>query len=910
MAETVKINYEGNIQNEVAKVRAAVKQIDAEGVKVGEQFGAGFTVGADGKLRDSRGKFVKAGQEAGAGFGQGFNQGAGQSGGFTAGSVGDLQTRIKGLNKEIEGLSSVDAIRGKQAEIAGLNKELDGLLVGKQSLGQKFGSSIKGAFAQFGPAALAATGATLAIGALNTGITAMLDKESQLADFSALTGVTGAELQKFGDVATDLSNKFGTTTIENIEAFKGLLSRLGPDIAQSSVAVASMGDSINTLSKASGLNATASMDALTTAMLQYNVNLSDPLEASVSMAQMMNVMAAGAKFGAAEIPQVAEALKNVGNTAASLNVPFEETNALLQSLAAGGKTGAEAGVALRNVLTSLTSTSKEGEDALAAIGLSSSELSKTLTTDGANAAFEKLNAHISKIPDLGEQAALKVKLFGKENLAAASTLLNMVENTDKMTDAVTGTNTAYEQAAITMETTKEQLARLRQEGLNGLVGALEGVAGALGDAFGFMIANANQLTDAWSKVFELDIAGAFDIMAQSSTQYNKTVEQRIALEEQWYEQQKLQLAKDASEWGKKQKRTDLWIATLEKLKTSGITDAKELGNLYDKFSELFLLGKITSSDEFFLAMKNGFKDLKDGVTGAGDAAGEASKDIVPLPGSIGAIGKAISETNKELQAYAQGSDAWEKAGAKVRALEANLRTAKAAQDALTDGLNIGTKDIKTPDVNISAQLVPDTGNLRPDLGKAKTELDVFTAELLTSERAVAAWNTAITASFAGLGSMIAGNGEAAIDAWKGTLKNMLNLAIDVVEKKFLIGKAASIVDAIINPASAAVNIPLLLAGTAALEAARGAINSLDVGGVIKSDQLIMAHQDETIIPFDKAPAFFASAVNQGAGQKSGATREVYRPAWPQKSSAKVQLSTTSFGSGMDSLEFTQSRSAA
>lgn len=57
--------------------RQVTDDLARSGVQAGERFGEGFKRGADGRLRDSKGRFVKAGTEAGEGFEQGFTGGSG-----------------------------------------------------------------------------------------------------------------------------------------------------------------------------------------------------------------------------------------------------------------------------------------------------------------------------------------------------------------------------------------------------------------------------------------------------------------------------------------------------------------------------------------------------------------------------------------------------------------------------------------------------------------------------------------------------------------------------------------------------------------------------------------------------------------------------------------------------------------
>jgi phage-related protein len=55
--------------------RETEREAVTAGKGAGEKFGDGFTRGADGKLRDSRGRFVGAGEAAGQSFSKGFNRG-------------------------------------------------------------------------------------------------------------------------------------------------------------------------------------------------------------------------------------------------------------------------------------------------------------------------------------------------------------------------------------------------------------------------------------------------------------------------------------------------------------------------------------------------------------------------------------------------------------------------------------------------------------------------------------------------------------------------------------------------------------------------------------------------------------------------------------------------------------------
>jgi TP901 family phage tail tape measure protein len=277
--------------------------------------------------------------------------------------------------------------------------------------------------------------------------------ESGLAEVSAITGVTGTGLEDLGKKARASAEQFGGEATDSLNTYKTILSRLGPDIAKSPEALEKMEHNVRTLSKTMGNDAVGSADALTTAMLQYGVDLSDPIAAQEEMARMMNVMAAGAKEGAAEVPSIAGALKVAGVQAKQSNVSFVETNAVLQSLAAGGKEGAEAGIALRNVLGKMAGEDvlpKEAAGKLKALGVNMDIVSNTSLP---------LTTRLRELKKAQGDATIMAQMFGTENAAAASIMLNSVDAQDALQKKIEGTSAAEEQAAIMMDTSAEKKSR-------------------------------------------------------------------------------------------------------------------------------------------------------------------------------------------------------------------------------------------------------------------------------------------------------------------------------------------------------------------------------------------------------------------------------------------------------------------
>ena len=281
--------------------------------------------------------------------------------------------------------------------------------------------------------------------------------EKNLAELSAITGVTGDGLKAIEMAARDTAKTFGTSAVDNVEAYKMMLSQLSPDIAKNSEAMKLMGENVNILSKQMGGDTIAATDVLNTSLNQFGVSMEDPIKAAKIMTEMMNVMSAAAQNGSAELPQIKQALEQVGMVAKTTGLSFAETNAYIQLLDQAGKKGSEGGVALRNVLTTLSEgrfTSKLAADGLREAGISTDYLADSSIP---------LHERLKTLRKIQGDTALMTKVFGKENMAAAIALINTADQAEAMTQQIVGTNSAIEQAGVIMETTEEKNNRLTRQ---------------------------------------------------------------------------------------------------------------------------------------------------------------------------------------------------------------------------------------------------------------------------------------------------------------------------------------------------------------------------------------------------------------------------------------------------------------
>lgn len=279
-----------------------------------------------------------------------------------------------------------------------------------------------GKVAAAGAAAGAATSAAFAVSSVKKAG----NFQTAIADLSAITGATGKDLAFLSAQAKAFGQASQGGAAGAAEAFK-LVASAKPDLLENSAALAETTRNVLLLSEATGNTLAASADTVGSALNQFGAEADQA-------SRFINVLAAGSKFGSSEVADTAEALKKAGVAAASAGINFETTNAAIQTLAGVGIKGAEAGTALRGVFLKLQTQAK----------------------DEFNPAIVGVQAALQNLSDANLTATEKTKLFGQENFVAATAL---IENRDKLhglTEALTGTAVANEQAAKKQATFEAQ----------------------------------------------------------------------------------------------------------------------------------------------------------------------------------------------------------------------------------------------------------------------------------------------------------------------------------------------------------------------------------------------------------------------------------------------------------------------
>lgn len=341
---------------------------------------------------------------------------------------------LKDITETDAKLKKIDASVGQfQRNVGNYTKGISGL--GRQI--RSFGGELLGLAGIVGGTALF-TNAIKQIG----------EFDQSLADLRAILGLTAdsQEFIKLQNKALELGKTTTASASEVVEAYK-LIGSAKPELLENVDLLNKTTEAAITLSDASGLALPDAATRLTDALNQFNLS-------GKESERVINVLAAGAKFGSAEIPQVTDALLQFGTIAKNANVSIEESVGIIEAFAERGLKGAEAGTKLRNVLLNLSAAKalpKEAIHQLQAAGVNIDIISNNSLT------LEERLRELSKIQ--GNQTAI-VKVFGKENAAAGNILLDNIDAITDYTQKVTDTTTAQEQAAERTDTLQGSLKKL------------------------------------------------------------------------------------------------------------------------------------------------------------------------------------------------------------------------------------------------------------------------------------------------------------------------------------------------------------------------------------------------------------------------------------------------------------------
>ncbi len=327
-------------------------------------------------------------------------------------------------------------------------------------------------------AAAVTTGLVIAIKKItNAGI----GFQDALAELSAITGITGKQLDNLAVSAKKMGLASITSSADVLTAFK-LVASAKSELIKTEKGLETVTKQALLLKNAAGIDLVTSVNSLTTSLNQFQLPASQA-------AKVVNILAAGSKIGASEIFETSEAIIKSGAAAKLAGVDFATLNAAIQVLAKNGIKGVIAGTQLKTALLKLT----------------------TLGIDKANPKIVGFSTALNNLAAANLNAKQLMKIFGLEAIQAGSILINNARLVGKWDKALRGTNVAQEQAAIRLATFGKRISKL------GIV-----IQNKLIDVFFRMEPQLIELTNSFGKFLDAitvddikRIAGAFGLVLKS-----------------------------------------------------------------------------------------------------------------------------------------------------------------------------------------------------------------------------------------------------------------------------------------------------------------------------------------------------------------------------------------------------------
>lgn len=335
---------------------------------------------------------------------------------------------LKKLEDEAKRMSGMEVdvdvnVNQKGGKLSGLSDMLDkagfgGASKAVEGLGDMFGGTLtKGAL--IGGAAIA--GAAVAIKETVDVTKKAIEKSAEfgksIAELGALVGVSGKELDIMREQVMNVAKDTNVACAEVARNFALVGSAL-PELLNDADGMELVSRAAITLSKAGLMPLDEATNALTNTMAQFDISAD---QAST----IIDTLANASNAGNAEINDINQTLLTAGVSAKQAGLSLGEAASMIEVLASKGMKGAEAGTALRNVLTNM---STKGID----------EINPKVV--GVQTALENLSKH-------ADDASWMMKVFGMNGQTAATILAQNIPSYKNLVEAMDEVGSAETMAA-------------------------------------------------------------------------------------------------------------------------------------------------------------------------------------------------------------------------------------------------------------------------------------------------------------------------------------------------------------------------------------------------------------------------------------------------------------------------------
>jgi TP901 family phage tail tape measure protein len=308
------------------------------------------------------------------------------------------------------------------------------------------------------------------------------DFEASMSKIESLVGLSAKEVEGFTEDVKNLSG-------ETAQAPKDLADAMF-FITSAGIRGAAATETLEAAAKAAavGLGETATIaDLATSALNAYG-------EENLSATSATDVMVAAVREGKLEASELAGSMGRVLPLASAMGVNFNEVGAAFAALSRTGTNAAEAATQVRGILASLLRPTKQSEEALTSMGLSSAELRAQLKEKGLLSVLKTLSVEFDGQSEkaaavFGNIRALSgvMDLLGKNSASTEAIFANMTDTTGALDDAfaVTSETTAFklQQAMADMKMAFVKIGEVLIPVIVPIIEKLAGVISTVADGF-------------------------------------------------------------------------------------------------------------------------------------------------------------------------------------------------------------------------------------------------------------------------------------------------------------------------------------------------------------------------------------------------------------------------------------------
>lgn len=299
------------------------------------------------------------------------------------------------------------------------------------------------------------------------------DFQQSMANTQSVMGATAAELERL----TGAARKAGEETIfKASQAADALyyLGQAGMDAAQSIDAL----DGVLTMAVASQADLEFASEVVAATLSQFGLAASEAT-------RVANLFAAANADSLASLDKLAASMKYVGPIAAGFGYSIEETTAALMALYNAGFAGEQAGTILRRAIVELANPVGDAVNVIRELGLSVEDLHPEMNS---------LADILDKLSSRGITTTQVARLFGQVAGPGMIQLLSIGSDALRQYEqSITGTNKAFEQAAIQLDTLQGDI-RIMQSVYESMVlqmtgnfePALRAIVRAITDLYGWI----------------------------------------------------------------------------------------------------------------------------------------------------------------------------------------------------------------------------------------------------------------------------------------------------------------------------------------------------------------------------------------------------------------------------------------